>query len=74
MQASNVSAGLTTAINALVTSGDLAAPRDIVMLVRDLAAVCSAADLEARQHAADVAKNNQIAFEINPRSNPQFNE
>jgi len=72
MELTNVQAGLTAAVNALVASGDLAAPRDTVLLVRDLAAVCSAADIEARQHAADVAKNNAISFGINPRSSPQF--
>ena len=60
MNAANVQTGLTNAVASLLQSGDLAA-LDAPRLVRDLAAVCSGADVEATQRAVDVADNNAIS-------------
>ena len=72
MNVANMETALAGAVNSAVVAGDLATPRDIPRLVRDLAAVCGGADVEARQHASDLAQANAIAAGVNQRSNPQF--
>jgi hypothetical protein len=61
MNATNVKAALTTTIEKLVESKDLeAAPRNVPVLVGELAAAIAARELEAVVHARDIAAANSI--------------
>ena len=72
MNVANMETALAVAVNSAVAAGDLATPRDIPRLVRDLAAVCGGYDSESVQHASDLAQANAIAANVNTRSSLQF--
>lgn len=62
MNATNVKNSLTTAINSLVTSGDITAtPLSVAQLVTELSGRVAAYEADAVQRASDLSAANKIA-------------